>query len=377
MLIEYHPSTSIEHLSEALTAMSVRPEVKSLYLLGCDENQWTSEAIDPVLQAQVLPLMGGIFPRVIHQQSDYTTGYVLVGLYTELNPVLVEGLSDSGCDYEAVLDEAIDEEQEFSTMLVIVDGLSSRISAFVDSLFAIFGSEINYIGGGAGSLSFQSKPCVLTNRGAMQDAAVLGLLKESVPIQVGHGWRPYHTGHLITEVEKNVVKEIDYKNALEVYADIIAPHLKDGEGLNKDNFFTNAQSFPLGIKRADSDYIVRDPIAIDDEGALICVGELTKGDRIDILTAQPEDLIASAGTIAQASADEISQDKQVRGVMLIDCISRALFLQETFQQELAAARAPFGDDSQLFGALVLGEIANSGAGYLEFYNKTSVITHFQ
>jgi hypothetical protein len=47
-----------------------------------------------------------------------------------------------------------------------------------------------------------------------------------------------------------------------------------------------------------------------------------------------------------------------------------LFLEKNFAYELEAVH-----DGQmpLIGALTLGEIANNGKDYLEFYNKTSVV----
>ena len=58
----------------------------------------------------------------------------------------------------------------------------------------------------------------------------------------------------------------------------------------------------------------------------------------------------------------------------MDCISRALFLEHEFELELQAIAEQFTDNHAMFGALVLGEIANSGSGYLEFYNKTTVVS---
>jgi len=58
------------------------------------------------------------------------------------------------------------------------------------------------------------------------------------------------------------------------------------------------------------------------------------------------------------------------GTLVFDCISRALFLQDHFAQELAAVAQ---GQSPLFGALTIGEIANSGRSYLEFFNKTTVV----
>ena len=53
----------------------------------------------------------------------------------------------------------------------------------------------------------------------------------------------------------------------------------------------------------------------------------------------------------------------------MDCISRVLFLGERIVDELETAAG----DRELYGALTLGEIADDGRNYLEFYNKTSVL----
>jgi hypothetical protein len=57
-------------------------------------------------------------------------------------------------------------------------------------------------------------------------------------------------------------------------------------------------------------------------------------------------------------------------IILIDCISRVLFLGKEFEKEIQAV---YQEDIPLIGALTLGEIANSGRDYLEFYNKTAVV----
>jgi hypothetical protein len=47
-----------------------------------------------------------------------------------------------------------------------------------------------------------------------------------------------------------------------------------------------------------------------------------------------------------------------------------LFLEDKFSQEINAV---WSADQPLVGACTIGEIANSGSDYLEFYNKTSVV----
>ncbi|MEL6845597.1 MAG: FIST C-terminal domain-containing protein, partial [Bacteroidota bacterium] len=56
--------------------------------------------------------------------------------------------------------------------------------------------------------------------------------------------------------------------------------------------------------------------------------------------------------------------------LFIDCISRVLFLEDQFYRELEAV---YDSETPLLGALTLGEIANFGKDFLEFYNKTAVL----
>ena len=66
----------------------------------------------------------------------------------------------------------------------------------------------------------------------------------------------------------------------------------------------------------------------------------------------------------------MDEKKGHKTTFFIDCISRVLFLEGDFEQELQAVSR---SGIPLIGALTLGEIANSRNDYLEFYNKTSVV----
>ena len=342
-----------------------------LMVFVCDENNWKEADMSSLFQTIDVKLIGGVFPQIVYGTKNTTQGYLIVPIELDLSSVLVHGLDDDSVDFEAALDEAIEEDQEVGSMIVFVDGLSARINSFVDSLFALFGADVKYIGGGAGSLSFEQAPCIICNDGVFKGAAIIGLTKNALPVEVGHGWEPISKGHFVTQVDKNVVKEIDYKNAFDVYEELINPHMK-AEVFNQDNFFEVAQSFPLGIKKIDGDYVVRDPISVNDDGHLVCVGELDEGDHIDILHGKPNALITSSGATA---ARLFSNNKgNTQRIFLMDCISRALFLEGNFPLELDAIEKEVMGDSSIFGALVLGEIANSGSGYLEFYNKTTVVS---
>ncbi len=70
------------------------------------------------------------------------------------------------------------------------------------------------------------------------------------------------------------------------------------------------------------------------------------------------------------------QTEEDHTVFVVDCISRALFLEDRFCEELAAvAKVAVRKkiDKPLWGILTLGEISSCGSGTVEFLNKTIVV----
>jgi hypothetical protein len=359
-------------LEQGFNQLAMNPDVKSLLVFAADGNNYDFNLLDGILQKQSTPMMGGIFPEILYQTNNYSTGCLIVGLPYSITVQVVDGLSDESANYADKIEELFDMDAQAQTGIVFVDGLAKRIAGLVDGLFDVFGSDLNFIGGGAGSLSFVQKPCLMTNDGVFMDAAVIGLVDQPSRLGVGHGWKTIHADHQVTQVDKNIIYQIDNRNAFEVYSEIVNQH--SNEPISEDNFFSIAQAFPFGINKLNGDKVVRDPIAVTSGGGLglICVGEIAQGDFVDILTANADELIESAGLTTQKAYS--SQAKQAAVINLtIDCISRGLFLKEAFSKELEAIQQHSDRSLPIVGALVLGEIANSGEGYLEFYNKTTAI----
>jgi hypothetical protein len=103
----------------------------------------------------------------------------------------------------------------------------------------------------------------------------------------------------------------------------------------------------------------------------VCVGEVPEGSFVRILNGTEESLVAAAAKACEKAQQAHKQltDQPVQLGCFIDCISRVLFMGDNIVNEFAQVSG----DYPLFGALTLGEIANSGKDYLEFYNKTAVL----
>jgi hypothetical protein len=281
---------------------------------------------------------------------------------------VIPNLSDRGEDYVKIIDSKIPELGKTKTMFVFVDSMSKRITTFLECLFEIFGNECNYIGGGAGTLSFEPFSCLITNQGLIQDSAVLALLNAESSIGIRHGWRTIGGPYKITDSDGNMLITLNWKPAFKVYREVIKIH--SGKNISATNFLEIAQVYPLGIKKMPTEKIVREPLEIEKDGILICNGEVPKDSFIDILHGNTASLIEAAKNAAVLSNEEFPINTKKKLSIFFDGISRLQFLQENFQKEIDAV---YNDKIPLIGALSIGEIANSGKDYLEFYNKTSVV----
>ena len=363
-------SGSLESLEKGLHTFETDKEISSLFVLACDNNGFTPENCNKILRSVNKPVWGGIFPEIIYNHTKHNRGLIILGLKKEINISIIKNISNNDTNFEQYLNDFYDASFGMNTISVIVDGFAKRISALIEALFLVFGLEHNYIGGGAGSLSMKQKPCVFTNEGLLTDCALIVGLMLECGVGVQHGWQSIAGPFKITESENNIVKAIDFKPAFEVYKEIVDSH--SGKNISDANFFDIAKAYPFGINKLGAEKVVRDPIATE-YGHLICVGELPEGTFIDVLHGNKKSLIRASHDASVLSSKDIPlEDRNFD--LFFDCISRVLFLEDDFENELNAVNTK---NVPLLGALSIGEIANNKKDYLEFYNKTAVLASFR
>lgn len=367
MIIEAEKTGNVSELARLIDSVAKKEQVKSILILACDENGYTPETVNGILKKVTVPLFGGIFPQIILEKENLKKGCIVAGLSNEAHIQVVSGLSDEKIDYESILEEKT-HWADAKTMFVLVDGLATRISALIDSLFNVLGLEFNYIGGGAGSLSFKQKPCLFTNEGLIQDSAVLATLNVECGVGVGHGWSEVGGPFKVTESDRNIIHTLDWRPAFQVYKEVVEQH--SGKKFTDNNFFEISKSYPFGINKLGAERIVRDPFMIGEDNSLICVGEVPQEFYVHILTGDLNSLVNAAQGAMELAENTYAGTKKDRTTLFIDCISRVLFLEDNFTYELEAVH---NRKMPVIGALTLGEIANNKKDYLEFYNKTSVV----
>lgn len=369
----YLDSPSIDDILQAIADQAIdKDKDKDVILLFVGEDaQLNIDLLIQRLSEGQYTFLGGIFPAVIAGETHSSSGVVLKTLPAATKPYLVKNL-----DQEILLPEF---EQELSlseihelTALIWIDGLTSKISNFLAELYNNLGNSVRYLGGGAGSLTLKQKPCIFSPEGCFQDAAIIFFSALESQLGVQHGWQRLAGPIPATQTHRNAIAELNWENAFQVYQKAVEADCD--RSITVENFFEIAKGYPFGIFKEGQEDIVRDPIIATESGNLICVGEVPENALLYILRGDTQSLISSASTAAQ----EATKRGQIGlfEILVVDCISRVLFLGENFGQELQALRNQFlAVDCQrsVEGVLTLGEISSYGNGFLEFLNKTIVV----
>jgi len=323
------------------------------------------------LNERCVNFVGGIFPKVIFNHVIYDNGIVIGTIAEAVDSFIVKDLDSGNYNIPTV---NIFEHTDYCAF-TFVDGLASNISDYLSELYKTFGSQLSYFGGGAGSITLDQAPCVFNHSGFYKDAAVVVIARVNSTIGVKHGWSKLFGPLIATKTEKNIIKHLNWRNAFEVYSEVI--NTDANIKIERDNFFTIAKSYALGIVKQNADYVVRDALSVNEKGELICIGEVQENTVLDVLKGDKESLVSAAVEVAKNVSNRSSNP--TCGIV-VDCISRVLYLEDEFQTELDGVINALKEKNKqlpIIGALTLGEISSYGSHYLEFYNKTLVVGLFE
>lgn len=334
------------------------------FLMIAENTVFDYKMLRPLFKEFAVPIFGGIFPGVIYEDIHYSEG--VVGCSIE-QPIILD-IIKSLDTFSGFSDEKVSSDD---SVLLLVDRRNSNISFFLNSIFETSGSH-RVIGGGAGSLNNQHKQVLFTQEEAIDQGAIIVRLKGPLGLGVNHGWEPMYGPLVVNNAQGNEIKEINWQKAFPYYQQILLEHQK--VQVEQANFFDIAKSYPFGMVKMDGSIIVRDPIQAEGDSMML-IGEIPQNSIILLLQGNKSQLIDAAGNAVQQAFRRYHEftEKRCGHVLLVDCISRALFLGKDFNKELRVIRENIPYSTPLFGFLSFGEIASNGDRYLEFYNKTTVV----
>ncbi|MDQ2177820.1 FIST signal transduction protein [Marinifilum sp. D714] len=360
----YLEKPTINSILKGLKELSVSDNTQFLLLIGENCKLNLEKLVLSLNKAKHL-FIGGVFPKVIYKSITSDTGIIIKKINFDVVPIYFNS------EEEFLSQFASYHDRQFTTAFTLIDGLSEKASDHLTTLFTHLGNNVRFFGGGVGCLETKDKGILLTNDGVFNTGTIIVFLNSNTRMDAKHGWQKSEGPFIVTKSEKNLIKELNWENAFDVYQKC----LKETQNLNltKENFSSHSIHFPFGIYKEDRDYIVRDPFEVNSKGYITCVGNIPENSLIDILAIEQDTLESISSTMI---SNCVIESKNNPIALIFSCISRVKHLQTRFDDELVAFNNEIITNfphCELEGALSIGEIYSSGNGYLELLNKSVVL----
>jgi hypothetical protein len=243
------------------------------------------------------------------------------------------------------------------TALIFPDSLSGNTMDVVRGVLDVFGQNFLMAGGSPGDDGQLKKTSQYYQNELLENSVSgVGLYGNfRFGIGVRHGWIPIGNSRKVTKAKSNILYELDNKPAIQIYEDQFG---KDKVMINPNEPFGKlAITYPLGIVLVDqSEYLIRDPITVDENGAISCAAEVPEGAEVYIMIGSQEEAIQAAKNAAQRAMEEIN-NKTPAAAILFNCIARKKLLMNKKQEEIKAVQNIIGSNVPLIGFYTYGEIA--------------------
>jgi hypothetical protein len=254
-------------------------------------------------------------------------------------------------------------------VFVLSDGLHVNGSELVRGLGAVLPPEVVVTGGLAGDGDRFERTWVLHDgEPATHAATALGLYGDA--IEIGHGsrggWDIFGPERVITRSQGNVLYELDGKPALDLYRTYLGDFASGLPG--------TALLFPLAVWPVTEPerQVVRTVLAVDHEaGAMTFAGDVPQGSRAQLMQANFERLIESAGTAALSTG---APGAGPTLAIAISCVGRRLILGGRTDEELTAALNGLPAGISQIGFYSYGELSPLANGRCDLHNQTMTLT---
>lgn len=362
----YLEDTSVKALVDALDCLQDAGK-KTALIFACASNNYSADELSPALQASEMTIIGATFPSIVVAAELYESGVLIISYDEEIPATVFRNISH--CDTESIAEKI--ESQEQHNLLVLADALCGGMDLFIENLYQHLGIGIQVIGGGAGALDFVERPCIFSNQGLLQNAAIVAYLPNTLKTACGHGWEILDGPYLITECDGHDIISINYQPAFDFYRDTLRE--LNGKELTENKFFEVVMDHPLGISGLHGEILVRDPIVTND-GKITCVGNIPQNATVFILQGNADNLIDAARETSQLVLGDCAAKQNT--TLLFDCISRQLYLSERVTEELSCINENIPEGQQMVGVFSLGELGNHQGGPIQLMNKSLVLGCF-
>jgi len=343
---------------------------KGVLALVCErEGAQAVEALQRAARTLGLPLAGAIVPGVVADGTFRRDGALLLPFDASRPRSIIAFAQVDGRSSDEALAALAKFALEHSaedggdTLLLLVDAMTPDVASVLDRLYLDLGDRVNYAGACVGSETFRSMPCVFDEHEFVAGAVLAILLPRHPGIDLAHHYQGHQALWVATASTGSHVQAIDGRPAFDVYRQLMRSEY--GIELDRDNFYEYAVHFPLALDRARGEPLVRIPVGTDDDGSVVCSGEVPENALVSVVRAiEPGSLETSREVAGRVRAN----GAQV--ALAFYCAGRLLHLGAQAGGDELRALADALAPAPVLGALCLGEIGAGSRQYPAFHNAT-------
>jgi hypothetical protein len=264
------------------------------------------------------------------------------------------------------------QQDDLSAVFILSDGIHVNGSELANGFNESNTSQVPVTGGLAGDGARFIKTFVGLNK-LPEGGMITAIGFYGSHLTTGHGsfggWDEFGPVRTITRAKKNVLYEIDGKNALDLYKEYLGPYKEELPGA--------ALLFPLSIREQGSTRsLIRTIVSINEhEKTMVFAGNISEGKQVRLMKANFDKLIDGCSIAARDTFGDPTAKPDL--AILISCVGRKLILQERTEEEVQAANEIFGHSTFTTGFYSYGELSpfNSNSK-CELHNQTMTITTF-
>ncbi|HDT5887407.1 FIST signal transduction protein [Aeromonas dhakensis] len=320
-----------------------------------------------------IQLSGALFPRLISRHGFHEHGAWLLPRPASHAPLLIplDPAASTDLQVSTLCDALLPQLAQWPeaagvpTLFLTFDAMIPNIASLLEGIYLHLADRVNYAGVNAGSGQFRPMPCLFDNHRLLAQAVCCILLPHRSYPLLEHGYQLTAQPMLATSSEGNKIAFIDWQPAFSRYQSLVQQQFQ--QRLTPDQFYQYGVHLPLGLLRANGDVIVRIPVAVTEEGALLCVGEVPDHSILTLLKA-PQSPTAHAIELAE----KLSRHGAPERLEIYYCAGRQQHFGEQSTLELKTLFSHSGAH-ELVGALSLGEIGSLRPGEYPLFHNGAIL----
>lgn len=347
----------------------LKTKPKALTIFAATDNEFTKMELDPFLKGLDIPVSGGIFPKIIFKNQLLNKGSIVIAWQNEITITNYKNIENTDTIKDLIgTSTKTANAKGIGEYLIFIDSATPKLEKNLDVLYKKIGFRATFAGGGAGSTTLESTPCIISNDGLLKNAMQTVSTNHKSKVATTHGWEKKSGPHLVTSSNKTTISTLNYEPIIYFYKKHNT--LYRDHNLKGTNFSTFFNEHPIGIENIDGELLIREPIRYNDN-SIEYLGNIPEYSKIHMLTGTED----TARNEVDIELEELNLKNEKADITFIfSCARRDDVDSYGYSKEIRMLNKHLSGSKHVVGTHAIGEIATGKSRLLHLHNKSIVIS---